>query len=552
MAESHEIDVEIEVQDSEFAVLARALAGEGPAYGRTAAALNLSRADLARAVVRSLRSPERPTTLRRLLEEFGLEPSELLNAAAQDDMEDLGPVLFELEPELFAPFKEWAVWRRSMGPTRTYSQFAVSNFASAPQAAPGPVALDVRVLARRYAIEAMLDEGGQAAVYRATDTALQRPVAVKLLKRLREGAAEAHFLREAELQRGLDHPGILPLYDWGYEGRRGFLVFALCPASAARRRKEAPPSPRAAAAMVRRVALTLDYLHGRGILHRDVKPHNILLDAAGNALLTDFGLALRGGEWARPGLAGTPAFMSPEQLCAQPLDGRADVYGLGVTLYELLTGKLPFRHPGFSREAIEDFRRQVIHEAPLPPRAHEPAVPAGLDVICVRALAKRPEDRYQTAGEMAAAIRRWQGLGLAPLLDWLRGLFGRRGRQAPAVPADRQAIDWNARSLAQSRAAGNREAEGAAHANLAIAYSTAGDLVAASSHFEAALSVYRETGDTAAQAGTLWSFSRTLHELGDAGRAVQHAREALRLYAGLRDPMEEVVRRQLQTWGAAT
>jgi serine/threonine protein kinase len=538
---------EIEIPQRVFAVLADAVAGSGGNYQQVATALALDRTELAHAVFRLIRSPERPTRVRLLLKQLGLGAKEIVNAAAQTEDRDLVKLLFEIEPDLFAPYREWAEWR--VWAQATVSGLAVTNIGK-PLSPPGPVALQTRIVGRRYTIEAMLGEGGQAPVYRATDMALQRPVAIKLLPPPPEETVQTVFLREAELQRSLVHPGILPLYDWGYEGHQGFLVFPLCPGSTAWQRKEVAIRPRAAADLVGKVALALDYLHSHGIIHCDVKPHNILLDTAGQPRLIDFGLARRDHERELPRWAGTPAYMSPEQLCAQPLDGRSDVYSLGVTLYELLAGRLPF-HPGLlNREGIEELRRQVIHDVPVPPSAHNRSSPAQLDEICMRALAKRPEDRYQTAGAMAEEIRHWQRTGVARFLDWLRDLFRRRSKATPADSIGQGAIDWNARSLAASVAAGDRQGEGTALVNLAIAYSMAGNLSAASSRFEQALTIYRELGDTVAQADTLWHFSRTLHEMGDTRQATLHAQQALQLYAELGNPMEAAVRSELAAWEA--
>src|SRR6266581_3364067 len=263
-------------------------------------------------------------------------------------------------------------------------------------------------LAQRYTIERELGRGGMAIVYLAQDLRHHRPVAIKVLKPEIAGAlGPERFLQEIEIAAGLTHPHILPLHDSGEAA--GFLYYVMPYVEGEslrdrlRRERQLPPDD--ARHIAREVADALSYAHSRHVIHRDVKPENILL-GTGHAVVTDFGIAraitAAGGErLTETGITvGTPEYMSPEQTAGEAeLDGRADVYSLGCVLYEMLVGKPPFA--GLNLQA-------VVHQhlVAQPPRvaAIRPEVPPGVERAVQRALAKSPGERFATAADFAAAL----------------------------------------------------------------------------------------------------------------------------------------------------
>ena len=245
-----------------------------------------------------------------------------------------------------------------------------------------------------------------AAVYKAFQPSMDRIVALKILPR--HYAAEPGFARrfaqEARVIASLEHPHILPVYDYGEADGYTYLVMRYVEGGTLADRLKGRPLPLPEARRIlSQLAAALDYAHSRSVVHRDVKPSNVLMDEQGNCLLSDFGIAkmLEGTSHitATGDFLGTPAYASPEQALGQPLDGRSDVYSLGVILYEMLTGR-----PPFLAETPMAVLVKHIHD-PLPlPRILNPAMPESVERVILKALAKRPEDRYQTAGELAQAL----------------------------------------------------------------------------------------------------------------------------------------------------
>jgi serine/threonine-protein kinase len=264
----------------------------------------------------------------------------------------------------------------------------------------------------RYVLIEELGRGGAAIVYRAQDPLLNRELA---LKRLRFGdlELEKRFLREAELLARLSHPGIMPVFDFGREGDSLYYTMPLAPGlSLDRWIVERRPDAREAARIVRQAAVALANAHECGVLHRDVKPANILVSADGNALVADFGLGRFEDPKARAlermteagEVMGTPNYMAPEFALGdlKGVDARCDVYGLGATLYEALTGQPPFS----GRSSLEILKR-VTTEDPAPPRTLAPDTPADLEIICLKALEKDPLRRYGTSSELADDLGRF-------------------------------------------------------------------------------------------------------------------------------------------------
>jgi eukaryotic-like serine/threonine-protein kinase len=255
----------------------------------------------------------------------------------------------------------------------------------------------------RYRVIQRLGQGGFGTVYLAHDDDLDRPVAIKVPNPERITRAEdvEAFLVEARILAKLDHPNIVPVHDVGRtDDGLCFVVSKLIDGSdLAVRIGQARMSFRDSAALVATIADALHYAHTRGLVHRDVKPANILIDGTGKPCLADFGLALRDEDYGKSGgLAGTPSYMSPEQARGEGhlVDGRSDIFSLGVVVYELLTGRRPFRG-----DSLPKLIEQVTLAEARPPRQIDDTIPKELERICQKALSKRASERYSTAKDMA-------------------------------------------------------------------------------------------------------------------------------------------------------
>lgn len=263
-----------------------------------------------------------------------------------------------------------------------------------------------RTLAARYRLDALIGVGGFGRVYRGFDTWLDRPVAVKVPRADRPvGDEEVDQCRiEAKKVARLRHPNIVPVHDVGRDGGSCFIVSEWIEGmDLATRIRDGRLPHREAARIVAEVAEALGHAHAHGYVHRDIKPANILLDGAGRAYLTDFGIAVVEEELLRDvGAAGTLPYMAPEGLddALGPADHRADIYALGVTFYEALTGRRPF-----TAASPLDIREQILAGAVPPPRSIDAGIPEALERACLRCLARGPEDRYQGADALAADLR---------------------------------------------------------------------------------------------------------------------------------------------------
>jgi serine/threonine-protein kinase len=256
----------------------------------------------------------------------------------------------------------------------------------------------------RYEVESELTQGGMGIIFLAKDPYIQRQVVVKVLmySRTLDDVYREFFQREAEVIAALEHPCIVPVYDFGWHGKQPYIVMRFMSGGSLQdhlNQREIKLTE--TAHILRRVSDALDAAHAKNIIHRDVKPSNILFDSAGEAFLSDFGIAKsktitdEDGEW----VVGTPAYMSPEQAQGIHVDGRSDVYALGVVLYRLLTGQLPFS----SDSATALINSHV--ELPVPDvRKVKANIPSVWQEVIEKSMAKDPKDRYATAGDFARDV----------------------------------------------------------------------------------------------------------------------------------------------------
>ncbi len=257
-----------------------------------------------------------------------------------------------------------------------------------------------------YQVIGEIGRGGMATVYRALDPRVGRTVALKVLPRelLHDPQFLSRFQREMRTIAALEHPAIVPIYDVGEEdGQPYFVMRYMDGGSLEDRLKQGPLSLEESLRILKHLAPALDEMHTRGVVHRDLKPANILFDHSGQPYLSDFGIAkVQNAATTLTGQAivGTPTYISPEQAQGQEVDGRADIYALGVILYQMLTGDVPFK-------ADTPMSLLLKHVSEPPPSIHgrQPDLPPGVDYVIQRSLAKDPDTRFASASEMAAALQ---------------------------------------------------------------------------------------------------------------------------------------------------
>ncbi|MEW6757408.1 MAG: serine/threonine-protein kinase, partial [Acidobacteriota bacterium] len=260
----------------------------------------------------------------------------------------------------------------------------------------------------RYEVIELAGRGAMGMVYRARDPLIGRIVAIKvvalspLLGEEEKREFRERFFREAQAAGGLHHPSIVTIYDVGeWDGVPYMAQEFVEGTSLSRLLKDSGPLPQERALpILRQMADALHYAHGLGVVHRDIKPDNILVDEKGRAVLTDFGVArLAASDLTRTGeVLGTPHFMSPEQVMGQEVDGRSDLFSLGVVLYLMISGQRPFHG-----ETISSVCYQIVH-APPKPLPEETSFSPGIRFLLDRLLAKDPAGRFQSGGELAEAI----------------------------------------------------------------------------------------------------------------------------------------------------
>jgi PAS domain S-box-containing protein len=359
---------------------------------------------------------------------------------------------------------------------------AVEPLLSSPEATTAGLPPGVRPLAEtavmaaprprgRYSRLGLHAQGGMGRVYMAHDTGLDRKVALKELhpELAANSVTMARFIREALITGQLEHPGVVPVYELDYtaDERQPFYTMRFVKGRTLAQAATEFHLNRGAgvdvsldlAALLHAfvtVCNTIGYAHSRGVIHRDLKGQNVILGDFGEVVVLDWGLAKRLNvsdgpeEWAggdmtdNPDLTlqgqalGTPASMAPEQAMGwhDEIDHRTDIYGLGTVLYEILTGRQPF-----AGDSTREVMRRVLAEPPLPPRQLWPDVPPGLEAVCLRALAKKPEDRYAEATELATAVQQWQESERRQAEEALRASEEQYHTLADLIPG----IVWTAR-----------------------------------------------------------------------------------------------------------
>lgn len=269
-----------------------------------------------------------------------------------------------------------------------------------------------RRLAGRYVLEELIDAGGMAVVWRARDEVLARMVAVKVLREdlASDPGFAKRFQREAVAAARLTHPNIVSVYDTGVDGDVSFMVMEYSHGWNLQTvlAQRGPMEAEDAAAYVAPVLAALAYAHANGVVHRDVKPANVLVADDGRVQVTDFGIAkaaFAGTDLSTTGKAlGTVKYLSPEQVKGAECDARSDLYSVGIVLYELLTGRVPFQAKSDLAVAL-----MRINEDPVPPRAFRGGIAREIEVLVLRALAQKPEDRFQSAESMRSALERAAG-----------------------------------------------------------------------------------------------------------------------------------------------
>lgn len=265
------------------------------------------------------------------------------------------------------------------------------------------------VLNGRYRLGDVLGEGGMAVVYRAQDVLLNRPVAVKILRS--QYSTDENFLRrferEAQSAASFSHANIVNVYDVGTDGDQHYIVMEYIRGPSLKEliRRQGPFSIDGAIFIIGQVTSALDYAHQRGLIHRDIKPQNILVDRDGNAKVVDFGIAkgMRDVNLTEAGTGmGTVHYVSPEQAQGDPAGPASDLYSTGIVLFEMLTKRLPFE-----ADTPVGVAMQHVNTPPPPPSTFNPKIPPEVDAIVLRSLAKEPDARYPSGAALATALRHW-------------------------------------------------------------------------------------------------------------------------------------------------
>ncbi len=306
---------------------------------------------------------------------------------------------------MFCP--ECGTWNRALAAACSRCTSGLPDVANVPVERPDDeISALRRATGSRYRILRRLGGGGMATVYRAEQMPLVRDVVVKVLHAhlARDEEMTERFRREAEAAARLVHPFICPVLDFGQSAETVYIVMPFLQGGslADRVQRDRAVAPAITASAGAQVALGLDHAHRHGVVHRDVKPDNILFDADGNAVITDFGIAtarFHGRLTASGRAMGTPHYMSPEQAMGKLVDGRSDLYALGVVMYESLVGFPPF-------DGADAFSvgYKHVHEKAVPLSEIDSRVPDALAAIVMRCLAKSPDERYERGALLSDAL----------------------------------------------------------------------------------------------------------------------------------------------------
>jgi TolB-like protein/Tfp pilus assembly protein PilF len=395
----------------------------------------------------------------------------------------------------------------------------------------------------RYEVIEALGAGGMGEVYRARDTRLGRDVALKFLPRRlsQDAAALERFQREARAASALNHPNICALYDIGeHEGQPYFVMELLEGRTLKQRLAEGPLGARELADIAAQAAAALEAAHGKGIVHRDVKPANIFLTAGGAVKILDFGVAKAMGEPAQDAggqedrggdtltrtgvLPGTAAYMSPEQIRGEEVDARSDLFALGITLYQAATGELPFKGNGWA-----EIREAILSAVPPAPRKLNAALPREMERIILRLLERDAGRRQQSAREVAWELARWRAPGTRKKWAWaavlLAGVVAALLRLGNGIAETHRVVVLPLRNLT-----GDASQDPLLDA---IRDAIAGDLAKLSSLrviSRASAQQYRETAKTAQEVGS--ELKVDLVVAGNAWREGDRVRVRLRLIRG--------------------
>lgn len=265
------------------------------------------------------------------------------------------------------------------------------------------------VISDRYRVTERIGTGGMADVYKGQDSVLNRPVAIKVLHKqfAREENFVARFRQEAQAAANLNHPNIVNVYDWGQQDGTNFIVMEYLAGENLKQilQEEGPLPPSRAASIASDVLAALAFAHRKGVVHRDIKPHNIVIDPEGDVKVTDFGIAraVGGSSLTQTGsVLGTAQYISPEQAQGHEVSANSDVYSMGIVLFELLTGQVPFEGDNPVAVALKH-----VHEVPPKPRSINSKIPKALENVILKALAKHPSRRYRGAPEMKEDLSRF-------------------------------------------------------------------------------------------------------------------------------------------------
>jgi serine/threonine-protein kinase len=292
----------------------------------------------------------------------------------------------------------------------------------------------------RYQIVREIGHGAMGVVYEALDPTIDRRIALKAIRFDGIGTtadeAARRFKNEARAAGGLNHPNIVTVYDAGEDNGILYLAMEFIEGSALDvvLRSQRTFSPERTLELIRQVCAGLDFAHAKGIVHRDIKPANVMLASNGLVKITDFGIARAGEAMTVTGqVVGTPNYMSPEQVLGKPLDGRSDLFSVGVMLYEMLTGERPFEG-----QSITTIMYKIVHETPIPPRKLDASIHPGLSAVIEKSLAKAPEERFQSGKQLTEALENYQrasvqtGVLDTPTTEMPR--FSSPGVSSPATP----------------------------------------------------------------------------------------------------------------------